>query len=93
MRSEIQGPTHWIKANHAGVEVEGNLGHRLNLLETKEQPGAHPTPTPKCWQTAFGREYRPTVWMLLDVSPLTWTRSAQKELKASRPSSVCELPL
>jgi len=91
MRSEIQGPTRWTEANQAGVEVEGHLGHRLNLLEKKEQPGAHPTPTPKCWQTASGREDRPTVWMLLDVSPLTWTRSAQKELKASLIIVFCDM--
>jgi len=72
MRSEVQGPTHWTEANHGGVEVEGHLGHRLNLLGKKE----HPTPTPKCWQTVSCREDRPTVWMLLDVYPLIWTRSA-----------------
>jgi len=93
MRSDVQGLTYWTKANHGGVEVKGHLGHRLNLLGNKEQPGSHPTPTPKCWQTASDREDHPTVLMLLDVSPLTWTRSAQKELKASHPSLVYELPL
>jgi len=39
-------------------------------------------------QTAMGMKDLPTVWMLLDVCPSTWTRSAQKELMGSCPSLV-----